>query len=95
MSVCKQINLVAKPAQTEALAALLQSMVEPSRNENGCLKYDLYQQSDDPSYFMLLEIWNSEDHLEQHKLSDHFLQFKSEAPALLAEKSSINLTAID
>ncbi|MCW8883737.1 MAG: antibiotic biosynthesis monooxygenase [Motiliproteus sp.] len=95
MAINKQITLIAKPDCVSSLRALLQQMVAPSRQETGCLKYDLYQYSDTPAQFLLIESWTSETDLNNHKLSDHFQLFKAQAPELLAEKDSISLLAID
>lgn len=35
-------------------------ILEPTRKEIGCLRYDLHQDIDNPSIFMFYEIWERE-----------------------------------
>ncbi len=39
---------------------LLQEFIGPAREEAGCLYYDLYQRSDDPNTFFILDGWANE-----------------------------------
>ena len=44
----------------------LVSLVEPTRSEEGCLGYDLHQDSGDPCRFMFYENWVSQEALDKH-----------------------------
>ena len=94
MAISKQIEITAASGQQETLKQLLCSLVAPSRNEPGCLKYELYQRSEEPWVFMVIESWESEEALEQHKQTPHFLAFKAALPQLVAEKGAISLTPL-
>ena len=87
MKNMKQITLTAFEDKVEELKALLQFMVNASRQEEGCIKYELYQQAEVPKTFMLIEIWSSDDTLSAHKNSAHFKAFKVKAPELIESKS--------
>ncbi|MCK5564128.1 MAG: antibiotic biosynthesis monooxygenase [Planctomycetes bacterium] len=70
-----QIALIAKvrakEGQTKALAAELTSMIEPTRAEAGCIKYDLHVSADDEALFMFYEIWRSKEDLDLHLETPH------------------------
>ncbi len=70
-----QIALIAKvkaqAGQTEALKAKLTSMIEPTRAEPGCIKYDLHVSNDDEAQFMFYEIWRSKEDLDLHIETPH------------------------
>ncbi len=89
MSICKQISLTAKSDSIEILKSLLTEIVEPSRQEQGCLRYELFQIESEPAQFFIIEEWQSSQDLERHKETEHFLRFKSLAPSLVADKASI------
>lgn len=55
----------------EVLTNLL-TLVEPTRNEKGCIDYILYQDNEDPSIFIFYENWESKEDLDAHMVSDHF-----------------------
>ena len=45
---------------------LLLELVGPARAEAGCLPYDLYQQSDAPDVFYIVDGWASDDDVATH-----------------------------
>ena len=61
----------AKAGQTEALKAELESLIEPTRAEAGCIKYDLHVSTDDDAQFMFYEIWRSKEDLDLHIETPH------------------------
>lgn len=64
-------QLVAFPEKVEELKSLLLSIVEPTRKEPGCIKYELLQNQADPTDFTFVEEWESGDFLELHLASTH------------------------
>jgi Uncharacterized conserved protein len=64
-------RVVALPDKIEALKAVLMGLVEPTRQEAGCLQYDLLQNQEDPTDFTFVEEWESLDHLQTHLASVH------------------------
>ncbi len=51
-------------------------ILEPTRKEIGCLRYDLHQDIDNPSIFMFYEIWETVDAWKAHDTQKHILDFK-------------------
>ena len=51
-------NMRAAPGKREAVRAALESLVEPTRQERGCVNYDLYQSIQDPDLFFFYENWS-------------------------------------
>ncbi len=76
MTITKKVVFVAKEDSVEELKALLTTMVSPSRNSNGCLLYDIYQMSDKPTTFVVMESWEGEEALKGHQHSAHYLHYK-------------------
>jgi quinol monooxygenase YgiN len=50
-------------------------MVEPTRAEPGCLDYDLYQSTDDPSVMFFYENWTDAEVLSRHMNTPNFYRF--------------------
>lgn len=59
-------HLRAKPAKREALLKILESFIEPTRNEADCITYRLHVSKDDPNHFMFYEVWRSQKSLDVH-----------------------------
>ena len=77
MTITKKVVFVAKDESIGELKALLGTMVQASRIEDGCLLYNIYQMEDKPGTFVVIEAWESEEALEGHKHSAHYLHYKS------------------
>ena len=69
--------LTARPGQAEALRALLDGMLAPSRAEAGNLRYDLWRDQADPNRFVLDELYVDNDAIAAHRASPHFQDYLS------------------
>jgi len=91
MTITKQVTFVAKEENIEELKALLITMIDDSKAEDGCLFYHIHQMSDKPTTFVVLESWENDDALEGHKNSTHYLHYKANFEQYTADKFSDNL----
>jgi autoinducer 2-degrading protein len=56
-----------------------------SRKEAGNHRFDILQQAEDPCRFMLYEVWESENALEQHRKTPHYQEWKIAVEPWMAE----------
>jgi len=82
------VSMHAKPGQELLLQAELTALVRPTRNEEGCLLYDLHRSSDVPADFLFYEIWSSREAHAAHKETPHFLRWNARKDTLLASRES-------
>ena len=61
MQITKKVTFIAKVGHVTQLHNLLEAMVRPSREEDGCLKYNIYQIESEPNRFIVIEAWENED----------------------------------
>lgn len=87
-------RVVANPDAVETVKAELFKMIEPTRQEKGCLAYTLHQDNADPALFIFYETWESTAHLERHMTTDHFMRYVAAVDGLLREKVVNRLTRI-
>lgn len=59
-------RVIAIPEYTDQVKSILLELVKATREEPGCLQYDLLQNQADPTDFTFVEIWSSVAFLEQH-----------------------------
>ncbi|WP_219420476.1 putative quinol monooxygenase [Pseudonocardia nigra] len=74
------------------LKALLESVVEPTRGEDGCVTYALHQGVADPAVFVFYENWTSQAHLDKHLASPHITSGLAGLPELL--DGELTITAL-
>lgn len=82
------VTLRAKEGQQLLLEAELRALVGPTRKEEGCLQYDLHRGADQPSAFLLHEVWASREHHAAHTRSAHFLRWNARKDALISSRES-------
>jgi quinol monooxygenase YgiN len=78
-------ELAARPGREDELRTQLLALVAPTRQEEGCVQYDLHVSTGEPGHFVFYENWISSDALDRHLKSSHFRAFQAVADALLAE----------
>lgn len=91
MKITKQVTFIAKENNIQEMKDMLKTMVEPSKNEVGCLLYDIFQLKDNPTKFVVIESWESEEALAGHKTSEHYKYYKANFEPFCAQKSSDDL----
>ena len=77
MSVTRIGETQAKPELTEALRDFLISIMPMIKSSEGCESVTLYQSHDDPTKFIMTEVWDS---VESHQAS-----VKNIPPEMLVE----------
>lgn len=82
--------LTARPGKSEALRALLETMLAPSRAEPGNLRYDLWQDQADPARFVLDELYSDNQAVAAHRATPHFQNYLATINDL-AERTSLVL----
>ncbi len=94
MKITKQVTFIAKEDRVQEMKDMLKTMVEPSKNEKGCILYDIFQQKENPRKFVVIESWENEEALEGHKNSEHYKYYKANFEPFCAEKFSDELDFI-
>lgn len=77
MAITKRVTFIAKADGIEMMKKLLSAMVAPSKAEDGCLFYEIFQYENNPQKFMAYESWRDEEALDGHRTSAHYAVYKS------------------
>jgi len=71
------VSFQARPGKEAELRALLTGLLEPTRQEAGCLNYDLHIATDDPAKFLFYENWASKEHHQAHDKTPHIQNLRA------------------
>ncbi len=78
------VKLTARPDAAQAMRAVVLALAAASRKEDGCIRYDVLQNSAEPHVFVLVEEWTSVGHLDAHNLTPHVHEAIAKATTLAA-----------
>ena len=82
-------HIVAKPSKLDEARSMLEALVEPTRNEAGCLRYELMKNLSDETEFVFIEEWADEAALTAHFSTPHVRAAFAQAADLLAAPPDI------
>ena len=81
----------AKPGKEAELQQALIGLVAPTRQEAGCLNYDLHVLPEEPAKFLFHENWTTKAHLDAHLQSPHIKALLPRVPELAVAKPEIKI----
>ncbi len=84
-------RVVAFPDKVEEVKSILLGLIDPTRQEDGCIVYELLQNQKDPSDFTFVEEWESQELLNTHLATPHLTQAASQLQGLIAAESDIRV----
>jgi quinol monooxygenase YgiN len=82
------VNVHVKPGQVEAFK---EASIENARNslqEPGVARFDVIQQQDDPSRFVLVEVYRTADDPAKHKETAHYQKWRDTVAGMMAKPRS-------
>ena len=80
----------AKEGKIEKVIELAKALVEKSIKEEGCLKYELYQDELSPRELVILEEWETKEDLKNHMASAHFKSLIPQMGEQMDKETEIN-----
>ncbi|MGB8491496.1 MAG: antibiotic biosynthesis monooxygenase [Bacteroidales bacterium] len=67
-----------------------------TRKESGNLRFDLLQEPDDQTRFLIYEVFESREAVEEHKTREHYLKWRDTVAVMMAEpRKGVRYTAIE
>ena len=74
-----------QPDHVEKFREITLQNAEATRGEEGCVRFDVIQQKDDPTRFTFIEMFQSEEAGAVHRETSHFKKWLEEAVPLMVE----------
>jgi len=79
------VHIRIKPEHIDAFKAATIENATNSAKEPGVARFDFLQQADDPTRFMLLEVYRSLDDVAAHRASSHYNAWAAKVADMFAE----------
>jgi quinol monooxygenase YgiN len=73
---------VAAPGKGKQLGDALLALVEPTRQEDGSLRYEIFQHFETENVWIVVEDWTSREAFDHHMNTPYVRRFLGEVPSL-------------
>ena len=90
MSINVVAVITAKPGSEDVVREALKGLVEPTRDEAGCIVYDLSESAVAPGTFITVEEWDGQSDLDAHMQTPHIQSALSVLGSELAAAPAIH-----
>ncbi|MFI3299044.1 MAG: putative quinol monooxygenase [Rikenellaceae bacterium] len=87
-------TIVAKQECNEAVYAALKRVVDGTRTESGNISYELHRDISNSFRYVILEHWSSQQAIELHNQSPHFLAFVKEIEGIVESLDVVTVEMI-
>lgn len=89
------VHVHVKPDQIEAFKSATIENARNSVQEPGIARFDVLQQNDDPTRFLLVEVYRTADDPARHKDTAHYRKWRDAVADMMAEpRTSIKYTNV-
>ncbi|KAB7888860.1 putative quinol monooxygenase [Poseidonibacter ostreae] len=68
-------NIIAKADKVEMVKTELLKLIDITRSEEGCINYDLHQDSENKAHFLFYENWESRELWQIHMGNKHLADY--------------------
>jgi len=82
-------KIEARPGKAGVVREILGKLIEPTRNENGCILYELWQNKSDETDFTFVEEWANEAALDAHAASQQLKNVAAELQGLITKPADV------
>ena len=86
------VRLHARAGEEHAVETALREVLEPSRNEPGCLSFHLFRSMRDPQLFYIHSRWKDAEAFQNHAVLTHTELFLKKVDALLDQPRDVART---
>ncbi len=89
------VHIRVKPESVDAFKAASKENARNSVLEPGIAAFDVFQQTDDPTRFLLIEIYREPEAQARHRETAHYAAWRDAVADMMAEpRSSVKYAAI-
>jgi len=85
MVLIVHVHVRVKPDQVEAFKAATVENARNSIREPGIARFDVIQQQDDPTRFVLVEVYRTVEDTVRHKQTAHYAKWRDAVADMMAE----------
>jgi quinol monooxygenase YgiN len=77
--------------QIHEFVETFKGMIEPTKKEKGYIQYEMYQDNENPSLFIVLEQWENREDFDKHLQSEHFKEIVPKMTEYMTKEVELNI----
>ena len=78
------------PGNLDKAVEVATELVGETRKEEGCQQYDFFRAAKDENRLLLLEVWRSQEDLQAHFKTRHFVELTPKLAALCIKRPDVD-----
>ena len=87
-------NIKARADKIDLVKTELEKLIATTRDEAGCIQYDLHQDNDHPEHFLFFENWESRELWQTHMGAAHLQEYLAATEGAIEDFSIHEMTRI-
>lgn len=87
-------NILANEDKIELVKAELIKLIDITRDEKGCINYDLHQDNENPAHFTFYENWETRELWQTHMGNTHLAKYMAATDGAVAQFTLSEMTKI-
>ena len=87
-------NIKANEDKIDLVKAELLKLIDITREEDGCINYNLHQDNDNPAHFVFYENWESRELWQVHMSNQHLADYMVATEGAVTEFTLNEMTQI-
>lgn len=88
------VVFTAKPEARDKVIEVCTAMIAPSRNEEGCLSYNFYENMNERDSFFFYEEWKDQEAIEYHTHTKHYKNFLAQFESLIIGTADMKIRSL-
>ncbi len=88
-------RIEAKKNNVDLVKSELLKLIEPTRKEQGCLQYDLYQDNENPAIFIFYENWENRELWQIHMNNENLKAYMDATDGAIENFTLNEMSQID
>lgn len=81
-----------KEDKREEFLAVVNPLIEATREEEGCVQYNLYESIEEANAFIMVEIWEDQKAIDGHNKSPLLLELFNKIPEFSSKKPIVRVS---
>ena len=88
-------DIQANTEQVQLVRAELEKLIPITREEAGCIQYDLHRDNTDPAHFLFYETWESRELWQTHMNAPHLAAYMQATEGAVKAFTLFEMSRID